>query len=267
MKIAFIGGGNMGEAIIASLLNKKLCRPADISVVEIIETRRDYLEKKYGITATDNLKNTVNGSDVIVLAVKPQNIDDVLIPLKGVLKPVQLFLSIAAGVRISTIVSRLNHQQVVRSMPNTPAQLGFGMTGWTATKDVTVAQKSLARTILGAMGKEIYFKDENALDMVTAVSGSGPAYFFLFTECLIDAAVGLGLPRQDAELLVKQTLLGSAQLVDVSDKSPSELRLSVTSKGGTTEQALKVFAERGLADITEAAVRAAYRRAQELGKA
>ena len=199
MKIAFIGGGNMGEAILAALLQKKLCRPADISVSDISESRRQYLNKQYRVAVTADNKEAVQGKDVVVLAVKPQNIKEVLADLKGLLKTSQLILSIAAGVKISTIVAGTGHHKVVRSMPNTPAQIGFGISGWTATREVTAAQKQAARAILGAMGKEIYFDDEKYLDMVTAVSGSGPAYVYLFAESLIEGAVGVGLKRQDAE--------------------------------------------------------------------
>jgi pyrroline-5-carboxylate reductase len=266
MKIAFIGGGNMGEAIIGALLEKNICRPGDISVSDISEPRRDYLKKKYGINVTADNKEAVKDKDVIVLAVKPQNIDEVLAGLKGHLKPEQLVLSIAAGVKISTITDGLGHRNVVRSMPNTPAQIGLGVSGWTATAEVTEEQKDRARTVLGAMGKEIYFGDEDYLDMVTAVSGSGPAYVYLFAESLIDAAVGLGLAKHDAEVLVLQTMLGAANLMQKSDKPPAELRRNVTSKGGTTERALQVFQESDLAGIVGRAVKAACLRAKELGK-
>jgi pyrroline-5-carboxylate reductase len=266
MKIAFIGGGNMGEAILASLLEKKLCKSADISVSDIVEPRRDYLKKKYGVAVTDKNLEAVNGKEVIVLAVKPQQMPEALSSLKGNLKSSQLVLSIAAGVRISTINKGLSHNKIVRSMPNTPAQIGLGMTGWTATKDVFPQQKDWAQQILGTMGKEIYFNDEASLDMVTAVSGSGPAYFYLLAESIIDAAVEIGLNRKDAEILVKQTMLGAAHLMDSSDKAPSDLRRNVTSKGGTTEQAIKVFEESGLPRIVGEAVKAACDRAKELGQ-
>ena len=266
MKIAFIGGGNMGEAILGALLEKKLCKPADISVSDISEPRRQYLKKQYGISVTASNKEAVAGKDVVVLSVKPQNINEVLADLKGLLKPGQLVLSIAAGVKISTISQGLGHRKVVRSMPNTPAQIGLGISGWTATPEVSGEQKAWARTILGAMGKEIYFDDEEYLDMVTAVSGSGPAYFYLFAESLIDAAVGLGLNRKDAEALVSQTMLGAAHLMQKSDKTPAELRRNVTSRGGTTERAIQVFEGSDLAGIVGKAVKAACQRAKELGE-
>jgi len=151
-------------------------------------------------------------------------------------------------------------------MPNTPAQVGIGMSGWTASAAVTLAQKEKAKAILAAMGAEIYFDNENYLDAVTAVSGSGPAYFYLFAESLIDAAVNIGVPRPDAEQLVRQTMLGAAQLFIRSGQSPADLRRAVTSKGGTTEQSLKVFEDGDLAGLVASAVRAAWLRSQELGK-
>jgi pyrroline-5-carboxylate reductase len=265
MKIAFIGGGNMGEAIIGALLSKKLAKPQDITVSDVSEARLDVLEKKYSVKTTVSNKEAVQGKDVFVLSVKPQQMNEVLASLKDTVKPNQLAISIAAGVKISTINKGLGQNNIVRSMPNTPVQIGLGMTGWTATPEVTGEQKEMARNILGTMGKEIYFDKEDALDMVTAVSGSGPAYFYLFAEALIDAATEIGLSRADAEVLVKQTMLGAAQLVTRSDKAPAELRRNVTSKGGTTEQAIKVFEESGLARIAGEAVQAAYRRAKELG--
>jgi pyrroline-5-carboxylate reductase len=265
IKIAFIGGGNMGEAMLAAVLEKKLATPADITVSDIIESRRRYLKKQYGVAVTENNRVAVASKDVIVLAVKPQNITEVLADLKSHIKSSQLVLSIAAGVSLETISRGLGHGCLVRAMPNTPAQIGLGMSGWTATAAVTRRQKDQARAILAAMGKEISFEDESSLDMVTAVSGSGPAYFYLFAESLIEAAVNIGLSLPDAKQLVLQTMLGSAQLLLKSGKPPAELRRAVTSKGGTTERALNVFEDGGFARLVEAAVRAAYLRAKELG--
>jgi pyrroline-5-carboxylate reductase len=265
MKIAFIGGGNMGEAIIAAVLEKKLAAPADISVSDVIESRRIFLKKQYGVIATASNLEAVENKDIIVLAVKPQHFPDVLADLKGKVTSSQLVMSIAAGIKIHAISQGLGYQNVVRVMPNTPAQVGFGMSGWTATKAVTSEQKEQARAILAALGREIYFESEDYLDMVTAVSGSGPAYFFRFAEALIDAAVEIGLSHHDAEILVSQTMLGTAQLLLKSGKTPAELRQAVTSKGGTTEKALTTFQEGGFESLVEAAVKAAYLRARELG--
>jgi pyrroline-5-carboxylate reductase len=255
----------MGEAMLAAVLEKKLAMPADISVSDVVESRRQYLKKQYGVFVTENNRTAVKDKDIIVLAVKPQHMPEVLSDLKSQVKSNQLVLSIAAGVSVDTITHGLTHESVVRAMPNTPAQIGFGFSGWTATGAVTPTQKEWSQAILGAMGKEIYFDDEKYLDMVTAVSGSGPAYFFLFAESLVNAAVNIGISYSDAEQLVQQTMLGSAQLLLKSGKSPAELRRNVTSKGGTTERAINVFEEGGFARLVEAAVRAAYLRAKELG--
>jgi pyrroline-5-carboxylate reductase len=254
----------MGEAILAAVLGKKLAAPAGISVSDISESRREYLKKQYGISVTENSREAVGDKDIIILAVKPQNIPDVLADLKGHVKSSQLVLSIAAGISIGTISRGLGHDKVVRAMPNTPAQIGLGITGWTAAA-VTPGQKEWSRAILDTMGQEIYFDEESSLDMVTAVSGSGPAYLYLFAESMIDAAVSIGLSRQNAEALVSQTVLGAAQLLVKSGKLPAELRRAVTSKGGTTERAIIVFEQGGLAKLVESAVRAAYLRARELG--
>jgi pyrroline-5-carboxylate reductase len=265
MKIAFIGGGNMGEAILAAVLQKGLAESSDICVSDISPERRQYLQGKYQVAVTESNRDAVNGSDIAVLAVKPQNISDIYDELKGSLKPDQLTLSIVAGVKITSICQQLGHHRVVRVMPNTPAQVGLGMSGWTATGEVTEEQREWTRAILGAMGREIYFDDEKYLDMVTAVSGSGPAYFFLFVECLAEAAVDIGLSPKNAEELVAQTMLGAANLLQKSGETPADLRRKVTSKGGTTEHALQVFEEGKLADLVRKAVRAAHQRAKELG--
>ena len=265
MKIAFIGGGNMGEAMVAAVLDKKLAMPDGICVSDVSQTRREYLKKQYDVAVAESNREAVDGKDIVVLAVKPQNLAEVLADLKGSLKPDLLVLSIVAGVKIDNISQGLGHHRVVRCMPNTPAQVGFGMSAWTATEEVTEEQKGQSRAILGAMGREIFFDSEKYIDMVTAVSGSGPAYVFLLAESLIDAAVNIGLPRQEAEELVSQTILGSAYLMQKSGKPPAELRRNVTSRGGTTERALQVFEEGGFIKLVEDAVKAAYRRAKELG--
>ena len=265
MKIAFIGGGNMGEAMLAAVLQKGLAKSSDICISDISVERREYLKEKYQVVVTKSNRDAVNGIDIVVLAVKPQSINDIGDELKGSLKPDQLVLSIIAGVKITTICLILGHHRVVRVMPNTPAQVGLGMSGWTATGEVTEEQREWTRAILGAMGREIYFDDEKYLDMVTAVSASGPAYFFLFAECLAEAAVDIGLTRGEAEELVAQTMLGAANLLEKSRETPADLRRKVTSKGGTTERALQVFQEGKLADLVQKAVRAACQRAKELG--
>jgi pyrroline-5-carboxylate reductase len=265
MKIAFIGGGNMGEAMLAAVLKKGLAKPGAIIVSDIAKARLEHLEKNYGVTAASSNPGAAEKADVVVLAVKPQNLTEVMTELKGYLKSNQLVISIIAGAKIKTLSGGLGHNSIVRAMPNTPAQIGEGISVWTATAEVNEKQKESARAILGAMGKEVYAGDEDYIDMATAVSGSGPAYFFLMVEALVDAAVDIGLPRDKALALVLETMLGSGRLIQRSGKEPAELRRMVTSPGGTTAQALEQLGKGNFADLIKRAVKAAYNKARELG--
>jgi pyrroline-5-carboxylate reductase len=265
MKIAFIGGGNMGEAMLAAILEKGLSTPKDITVGDIAEARRQHLEQKYGVAVVGDNRKVAGNGDILVLAIKPQNLAEVMVELGGQLKSAQLVLSIVAGARINTISRGLKHSRIVRAMPNTPAQIGEGISVWTATTEVTKKQRAWASSILGAMGREIYVDDEGYLDMATAVSGSGPAYFFLVIESLVDAAVEIGLPRQMARELVLETMLGSGHLMAKSGKEAAELRRLVTSPGGTTAAALLHLEKGGFSRLLIGAVKAAYDRARKLG--
>jgi len=266
MKMVFIGGGAMGEAMLSALLGKGLSIPESICVSDISDARRRHLEQKYGVAATSDNRQAVNKGDIVVLAIKPQNLTGVMADLGGQLKPGQLVLSIVAGARINTLCQRLSHKPVVRVMPNTPAQIGEGMSVWTATPEVTETQKEWAGSILSALGKEIYVDEEKYLDMATAISGSGPAYFFFFVESLVESAASIGLSRDVAEELVLQTMLGSGHLLQKSGKPPAELRRLVTSPGGTTAAALHQLENGGFSDLVKQAVTAAYNRARELGR-
>ncbi|MGD9394625.1 MAG: pyrroline-5-carboxylate reductase, partial [Dehalococcoidia bacterium] len=208
MNIALIGGGNMGEAMLAAVLAKSLAQPASISVSDVSRERLEHLKKRYSVQITADNVAAVSAKDIIILAVKPQNLAEVVDGLRGRIESSQLVLSIIAGAKISTVSQGLNHGAVVRAMPNTPAQVGEGMSVWTATPAVTEGQKQSAKAILGAMGRELYVDDEAYLDMATAISGSGPAYFFLMVEALVEAAIEIGLPRDAAQELVLQTMLG-----------------------------------------------------------
>ena len=274
MKIAFIGGGNMGEAMLAMLeaLLKSLPAPHSIFVSDISDTRLLTIEQKYSgkfsmttLSTTSNNREAAEGSDVIVLAVKPQNLAEVMAELSGLLQPNQLVMSIIAGAKLSILCKGLKHKVVVRVMPNTPAQIGQGISVWTSTAKVTNQQKEWAKSIIGVMGKEIYVDEEKYLDMATAVSGSGPAYFFLFVESLVEAAKSIGLQQDVAEKLVLQTMMGSGYLMEKSDKPPAELRRMVTSPGGTTAAALHKLEEGQFTELVKQAVAAAYTRAKELG--
>ena len=256
----------MGEAMLSAILAKKLSTPQAISVSDISEPRRQHLKQKYGVAVMNDSLQAINGCDVVVLAIKPQNLTEVIAELSGQFKPAQLVLSIIAGAGIDALRQGLNHRCIVRATPNTPAQVGKGITVWTATTEVTEQQRERAGSILQAMGREIYVNDEKYIDMATAVSGSGPAYIFLFMEALVEAAVDIGLPRDMAQELVLQTLLGSGHFLQKSGKEPAELRRMVTSPGGTTAEALKVFEEGQFTELVKQAVTAAYNKAKRLGK-
>ena len=265
MKIAFIGGGVMGEAMLSAILDKGLSLPQAISVSDVSQARCQHLGQKYGVAVMSNNRQAIEGSDVVVLAIKPQNLAEVMAELSGQLKSAQLVLSIIAGARINTLRVGLNHSCVVRVMPNTPAQIGEGISVWTATTGVTKEQKGWAASILGAMGKEIYVDDEKYIDMATAVSGSGPAYIFLFVESLVNAAVDIGLPRDMAQELVLEMMLGSVHFMQKSGKEAAELRRMVTSPGGTTAEALLRLEKGGFSDLLKQAVNAAHDKAKRLG--
>jgi pyrroline-5-carboxylate reductase len=264
MKLSFIGGGVMGEAIIKGVLAKGIVKPDDVVVSDVIQARRELLNKQYNVkTMADNSK-AVSSADIVVIAVKPQDLLKVLGELKG-LSPEQLVLSIVAGATLDTLRRELAHDYIVRTMPNMPAQVGEGMTVWTATPGVNEQQKQMTSSILSALGEELYVNNEKYIDMATAVSGSGPAYVFLVIEALTDAGVHIGLPRDMAEKMVVQTVLGSAHSAKVSGKHPAELKNKVTSPGGTTAEGLLQLEAGGLRSLLLRAVIAAHDKSKSLG--
>jgi len=264
-KITFIGPGVMAEAMIAGLLHKKLAKPENITASGPEEDRGEELSKKYKIKITTDNATAAANADVVVLSVKPQRLSDVM---KGVsrIRPEALVLSIVAGASIQKISKGLKHQAVVRSMPNTPGQIGEGITVWAASARTSKEQQEMARQILGALGEEVFVEDESYLDMATALSGSGPAYVFLFTEALIDAGVHMGFPRRIAEQLVLQTIKGSVSFYGQAERHPATLRNQVTSPGGTSAEALYYLEKAGFRTAISRAVWAAYQRSLELGK-
>lgn len=264
-KIAFIGPGVMAEAMIAGLLRKKLANSENIVASGPRDERGAELHKKYAIKTTMDNASAISQADVVVLSVKPQRLSEVMKGLKGIHSDA-LVLSIVAGASIKKIGTGLKHKSVVRSMPNTPGQIGEGITVWTASKEVTDEQQEMARAILGALGEEVFVEDEGYLDMATALSGSGPAYVFLFTEALIDAGVHMGFPRRIAEQLVLQTIKGSASFYEAAARHPATLRNQVTSPGGTSAEALYYLEKAGFRTAISRAVWAAYQRSLELGK-
>lgn len=255
----------MGEAMISCLLTKGVAAPGDVLVSDIDSTRLAALKERYGVNTAPDNAGAVKGCQAVVLAIKPQTLPQVMRDLVGKFEPGQVVLSIIAGARLKTLCRGLKHEGVARAMPNMPARIGEGMSVWTATEAVSEAQKGVVRTLLGALGKELYVSDEKYLDMATAVSGSGPAYIFLVIESLIDAAVHLGLPRGMATEMVVQTVLGSARSVERLGKHPAELRNEVTSPGGTTAEGLLRLEEGGLRALLAQAVIAAYEKAEALG--
>ena len=264
-KIAFIGGGNMGQAIATAVIKNNLAAPQDVCIGDVNRQRLEQLQTEFGVCVSTSNVEAVAGADVVVLAVKPQILEIVMAEMSGKLPRSALLFSIVAGKQIETLAHGFCHQAVVRAMPNTPAQSGKGITVWTATQDVMAAQRINAEAIVHVMGRGIYTGYELFIDLATAVSGSGPAYTFLFMEEMIKAAVAIGMPGELARILVLQTVLGSAEYATMIDKDLVELRRNVTSPGGTTAAAISVFEKGNFGGLMKDAVDAAYRRAQELG--
>jgi pyrroline-5-carboxylate reductase len=264
--LAFIGGGVMGEAIIGALLAKGIAQPDNITACDVSAQRRDHLKRTYKVSSVSESATAVDGADIVVLAVKPQDSSLVSQDLAGRLNERQTALSIMAGVRLAALRQGLGHDAIVRAMPNTPAQIGQGMVVWTATEAVGSQARDHVRSVLGALGQELYVDDEKYVDMATAVSGSGPAFVFLVMEALIDAAVHIGMRREMATPIVIQTMLGSALYAQTSDKHLAELRNMVTSPGGTTAEGLLALEDAGVRAAFAEAIVAAYEKAKRLGE-
>ncbi len=249
-KITIIGAGNMGQAIAQGLLGKKI-----VSKNQLFLTN----------SRTKNNKQAVQKSDIVILAIKPQIAMGVFEEIKNVVKD-QLIISIIAGIMIPAIHDALGKKvAIVRAMPNLAAKVGESMSVWVKSKEVTSTQEAIAKIILEAVGVQQEFKEENKIDMATALSGSGPAYFFYLAELLEKGAVQIGLSKKEAQFLSKQTLIGSAHLLEKSESSPEELRHAVTSKGGTTEAALAVFQKSDIEQTVTRAMNSAYKRVSKLG--
>ncbi len=277
-QLSFVGVGVMAEAMIAGLLRRQLVSRGQIVGSHPRPARREELQTQYGIRMVESNREAATLSDavrqeesaavasVVVLAVKPQRIARVLGELKGALTEEQLVLSVVAGAKAETIASDLSHPAVVRAMPNTPAQIGQGMTTWTATPEVGERQLEQVRALLGALGREMYVESENMIDMATALSATGPTYIFMMMEALVDAGVHMGFSRHVAEELVTQTMLGSVLFARETHKHPAELRNMVTSPGGTSAEAIYQMEKGSLRTVLSKAVYAAYQRAVALGR-
>lgn len=265
-KIVFIGPGVMAEAMGRGLIERGGVEPESILMSGPELDRLEELMERYRVGTTDDNTRAVQEGRVIVLSVKPQRLPDVLDELCGKIPEDALVLSIVAGARLGKIAEGLQHDAIVRAMPNTPAQVGEGITVWTSTEKATDDDMECARFILEALGKEIRVDDEDYLDMATALSGTGPAYVFLFMEAMVDAGVHLGFPRRIAEELVVQTLKGAVAYYESRPKHMARLKNRVTSPGGTSAEALYYLEKAGFRTALSRAIWAAYERSVQLGE-
>lgn len=262
MTVAIVGGGVMGEAILAGALARGVLTRDTTTVVELLPERRAALAERHGVAAVADAAAVLPGASLVLLAVKPGE----FARLSGPLDAGALLMSVMAGVRTAALAAHFGHDRIARVMPNTPAAVNEGMSVWTATAAVDAAQRETVRALLGAVGRELEVAGEDALDMATALSGSGPAYVFLFVEALTDAGEAIGLTRGQARELTLRTLAGSAAYALRSEHSPAELRERVTSPGGTTAAGLRELERGGFRALVASCVRAAHARARELGE-
>ena len=266
--IGFVGSGNMAEALIKGVIGAGVYAPEDVFISDIRAERLKFLAEKYNVIACEENGELAAKAETVVLSVKPQNMTEALESIKDSIGDVKLFISIAAGIKVANVTDVLGDIAMVRVMPNTPALIGEGASALFAN-DKAKPMLEKATAIFSAVGKAVVVEDEDLIDAVTAVSGSGPAYYFLLMEEMIKAGVELGLPEDIAKDLVLQTAKGAGLLAVVADKngeSPAELRRKVTSPGGTTEAALKVFAEGRISELISAAIIRARDRGRELAK-
>jgi len=262
--LGVIGAGVMAESMLAGLLAKQLADPELVTCSHPRDERRTELTARHGVRCVASNLEAVRGADVVLLAVKPQLLTRVMPELRGELREEQVVLSVIAGASTVALGTGLDHPAIVRSMPNTPSQIGAGVTVWFATPSVTEQGRALVRTMLGALGREFEVNDERQVAMATAVSGTGPTYIFLFIEALVDAAVHLGFPRHVARELVLDTMSGSAAFALSSGRHVAELRDMVTSPGGTSAEALYQLERGRLRTVVSDAVWAAYERTLRL---
>ncbi len=271
MHLAFIGCGVMGESMIAGLLRRDLVIPGNLAASHPRAERRQELAEKYSIETFEGNADAAKfvagkANSAIVICVKPQRLQRVLNDLTGILHPDQLVISIVAGTTIETLAGELGTAKVVRAMPNTPSQIGAGITAWTCTVAVNDVERREVREFLSALGKELFVETENMINMATSLSATGPTYIFMVMEALTDAGVHLGFSRDMAKELVQETMLGSVKFAIESQKHPAELRNMVTSPGGTSAEAIYQMEKGTLRTVLSKAVYAAYKRAVELGK-
>ena len=269
--LSFIGCGVMAESMIAGLLRKNLVKPEQVAASHPRASRREDLTAKYGIRVFENNAEAVesireNENSIIALCVKPQRLDGVLRDLEDAVSANQIVLSIVAGAKIERLSEALSNPKIVRAMPNTPSQIGAGITAWTCTESVADAERARIKALLTALGKELYVETENMIDMATSLSATGPTYIFMVMEALTDAGVHMGFSREMAKELVQETMLGSVLFAMESHKHPAELRNMVTSPGGTSAEAIYQMEKGGLRTVLSKAVYSAYQKAVALGE-
>jgi pyrroline-5-carboxylate reductase len=264
-RIVFLGPGVMAEAIASGLLGRAGVRPEQITMSGPRPGRLEELRARHGVGSSSNNRAAAAEADVVVLSVKPQTLVSVLEEIRGGIPAQALAISIVAGARLAQLREGTGHPAWARSMPNTPGQIGAGITVWTATPETAPKQRNMARAILEALGQEVYVEDEDYLDMATALSGTGPAYVYLFMEAMVDAGVHLGFPRRLAEQLVVQTVKGSVAFYEHSPSHLARLRNQVTSPGGTSAAALYYLEKAGFRTAVSRAIWAAYERSSQLG--
>ncbi len=266
MKITIVGCGNMGLIYARAFLKYNIVSKGDLLLAEKNEARKQELVKlDVGeVTVVNDPK--IGESDIVIIAVKPQDFESLAAELKPVLHSAKCIISIMAGMKMDRIESALNNSNIIRAMPNSPAELGMGMTAFTASKNVPIEQIRKAENLLGTTGRCVFLENEDLLDAVTALSGSGPAYFFYIVKHMIEAGKQMGFDEAAAALFVKQTMLGAFHLINNADKSLDELIKSVASKGGTTEAALSVFNETQVGENLQKGIIKARDRSAELSK-
>lgn len=264
VKMGFIGGGNMGEAILAALFKKKVFAPTHVGLFEPDRKRALALKKKFKISLFDSNRDLAASSKIILLAVKPQHASQVLQDIQRILTPQHLFISIAAGLDLAFFQKQIPQVRLIRVMPNMGMMIGEGASAIYASPSATLQDKKLAQKIFSAGGVSVFVEDEKLLDAVTAVSGSGPAFVFLFVQALIQAGITQGLKEDIAKKLVLQTFMGAVKMIEASSEEILSLISKVASKGGTTEAGLKVLAENNFPHLIENTIAAATQRAKEL---
>ncbi|MFM6938575.1 MAG: pyrroline-5-carboxylate reductase [Aquirufa sp.] len=266
MKIAIIGCGNMGMAFANSFIQYNLVSKEDLLLIEKNKERGAVLQEQKAGVVVDTISEKISAVDLVILSVKPQDYASVANELSALLQANQIVLSIMAGIPIGKLQESLKHDLIVRAMPNTPALLGMGMTAFAAAPAVGIADVRKVENLINSTGRAVFLEDEALIDAVTGLSGSGPAYFFYLIKSMIDAGIAMGFDPAMSALLVKQTMLGSYHLMQTSDNSLDELIQAVASKGGTTEAALKTFAEMQVGEGLQQGIFAARDRAVELAK-